>query len=69
MIETALAERDLITIPEAARRLGTHKDTAYRLAREGRFPGDAAVLLGTRRWRVSLPKLNRFLHGEQQVAS
>ena len=29
---------DLISIPEAARRVGLHRDTLYQLARSGRFP-------------------------------
>jgi excisionase family DNA binding protein len=65
---TDLPGRDLITVPEASRLLAMHKDTAYRMARNGTFPGGAAVLLGTRRWRVSVPKLERYLHGEQKAS-
>jgi len=56
---------DLISIPEAARRLGIHADTLYRLSRTGRFP--PAIQIG-RRWRVSVPRLERFLH-QQDAAS
>jgi predicted DNA-binding transcriptional regulator AlpA len=41
---------DLITIPEAARRLGRHRDSLYMLARTGQFPpavrADIAVFGG-----------------------
>jgi excisionase family DNA binding protein len=52
---------DLISIPKAAERLGLHADTLYRLARTGQFP--PAVHVGAK-WLVSLPRLERFLHGE-----
>jgi excisionase family DNA binding protein len=52
---------DLISIPEAARRVGLHADTLYRLCRTGRFP--PALQIGAR-WRVSVPRLERYLHGE-----
>jgi excisionase family DNA binding protein len=55
------AADDLISIAEAARRLGFHRDTLYRLARTGQFP--PAVRLGSR-WLVSVPRLDRFLHGD-----
>jgi excisionase family DNA binding protein len=51
---------DLISIAEAARRIGMHRDSLYRLARTGHFP--PAVQIGAR-WRVSVPRLERFLHG------
>ena len=51
---------DLISIREAAKRLGLHPDTLYRLARTGRFP--PAVQIGAR-WVVSVPRLERLLHG------
>lgn len=50
---------DLISIPEAARRVGVHSDTLYRLCRTGRFP--PAIQVGSR-WRVSVPRLERYLH-------
>ncbi len=52
---------DLVTIPVAARQLGLHPETLYRLARNGEFP--PAVLVGAS-WRVSVPKLVRYLHGD-----
>jgi len=52
---------DLISIRQAAERLGLHPDTLYRLARTGHFP--PAVQIGAR-WVVSVPRLERFLHGE-----
>jgi excisionase family DNA binding protein len=58
---------DLLTLPGAAKRLGIHRVTALRMAESGRFPGDAAVKVG-RKWLVSVPKLDRYLHGER-VAS
>lgn len=53
-------EPDLITIPVAARRIKTHPDTLYRLARSGQFP--PALQIGSR-WWVSVPRLQRYLHG------
>jgi excisionase family DNA binding protein len=52
---------DLISVPEAARRVGLHADTLYRLCRTGHFP--PALQIGSR-WRVSVPRLERYLHGE-----
>jgi excisionase family DNA binding protein len=52
---------DLISVPDAARRLGLHPDTLYRLCRTGQFP--PAIQIGAR-WRVSVPKLERYLHGD-----
>ena len=60
MDENPLA--DLISIGEAARRVGLHRDTLYRLARTGEFP--PAIQIGSR-WRVSVPRLERFLHGAE----
>ena len=54
-------EKDLITVPEAARRLELHPDTLYRLCRMGRFP--PAVQIGAS-WKVSVPRLQRYLHAE-----
>ena len=56
-----MVNADLISIPEAARRLGMHPDTLYRLARTGQFP--PAVQIGSR-WKCSVPRLQRHLHGE-----
>ncbi len=55
------AQRDLLTVPETASRIGVHPDTLYRLCRTGRFP--PAVHVGSK-WLVSVPKLERFLHGD-----
>ena len=52
---------DLISVPQAARRIGLHVDTLYRLCRTGQFP--PAIQIGAR-WRVSVPRLERYLHGE-----
>jgi excisionase family DNA binding protein len=57
-----LAAVDLISVPDASRRIGVHPDTLYRLCRTGQFP--PAVQIGSR-WRVSVPKLERFLHGDE----
>jgi len=51
---------DLISIPETARRIGLHADTLYRLCRTGQF--SPAIHIGGR-WRVSVPRLERYLHG------
>ena len=56
-----LTVADLISVPEAARRIGLHVDTLYRLCRTGQFP--PAIQIGAR-WRVSVPRLERYLHGE-----
>ncbi len=64
---TALAEPDLLTIHETARRLHVHPDTLYRWARDGDFP--PAIKIGRgRRWMVSVPRLERYLHGETAAA-
>jgi hypothetical protein len=55
---------DLISIPETARRIGLHADTLYRLCRTGHFP--PAIQIGGR-WRVSIPRLERFLHGDDPM--
>ena len=52
---------DLISVPETARRIGLHADTLYRLCRTGKF--SPAIQIGGR-WRVSVPRLERYLHGE-----
>jgi excisionase family DNA binding protein len=56
-----LAVADLITIPEAARCLGIHAETLYRHCRNGQF--SPAIQIGNR-WRVSVPRLERYLHGD-----
>jgi excisionase family DNA binding protein len=56
-----LAGADLISVPEAARLIGLHVDTLYRLCRTGQFP--PAIQIGSR-WRVSVPRLEQYLHGD-----
>ena len=60
-IRTEHPAPDLISIPETARRIGLHADTLYRLCRTGKF--SPAIQIGGR-WRVSVPRLERYLHGE-----
>lgn len=55
------SDPDLLTVPQAAAKLGLHPDSAYRLARAGKLPG--AIQVGSR-WYVSVPRLERHLHGE-----
>jgi excisionase family DNA binding protein len=62
----AVVKPDLISIPEAARRVGVHSDTLYRLCRTGQFP--PAIQIGSR-WRVSVPRLERFLHVDEREGS
>ena len=52
---------DLISVPDTARRIGLHADTLYRLCRTGQF--SPAIHIGGR-WRVSVPRLERYLHGD-----
>jgi excisionase family DNA binding protein len=56
---------DLISVPETARRIGLHADTLYRLCRTGRF--SPAIHIGGR-WRVSVPRLERYLHDEDSMS-
>lgn len=58
-----VAASDLMTVPEAARHIGIHADTLYRLCRNGQFP--PAVAIG-RSWRISVPRLRRYLHDEER---
>ncbi len=57
---------DLLTIPQAAKRVGIHSDSLYRLCRAGQFP--PAVKVGSS-WRVSVPRLERYLHGDEGEAA
>jgi len=57
----SLVTPDLISIPDTARRIGLHADTLYRLCRKGQFP--PAIQIGSR-WRVSVPRLERYLHSD-----
>jgi len=56
---------DLLSFPETARRIGVHADTLYRLCRTGQFP--PAIQIG-RGWRVSVPRLDRYLHGNETAS-
>jgi len=60
VVADRMAAADLISMADAADLVGVHKDTLYRLARSGQFP--PALQIG-RQWRVSVPRLERFLHG------
>jgi excisionase family DNA binding protein len=60
-VSHAVLADDLISIPEAARLVGLHADTLYRLCRTGQFP--PAIQIGAR-WRVSVPRLERYLHAD-----
>ena len=57
---------DLISIPNAATRIGLSAETVYRLARAGQF--EPAIRVGAR-WLVSVPRLERLLHGDAKVES
>ena len=59
-IRAAEPAADLISIPETARRIGLPAATLYRLCRTGQF--SPAIQIGGR-WRVSVPRLERYLHG------
>jgi excisionase family DNA binding protein len=52
---------DLITVRDAAELLGMHPASLYRLIRRGGFA--PAVKIG-RSVRVSVPRLERLLHGD-----
>jgi excisionase family DNA binding protein len=56
-----LRHSDLLTVPETARRLRRSSDSLYRLVRAGKF--DPAIKVGGR-WLISVPKLDRMLHGD-----
>ena len=56
-----MASADLISVADAAELVGVHPDTLYRLCRSGQF--EPAISIG-RQWRVSVPRLERFLHCE-----
>lgn len=58
---------DLITVPQAAKRVGVHPESLYRLIRAKQFP--PAISIG-HNIRVSVPRLEMYLHGENtSVAS
>jgi excisionase family DNA binding protein len=53
---------DLITVPQAAARLGLAPNTVYAMAKSPERP-EWLLQLG-RSYRVSVPRLERWLHGE-----
>lgn len=54
---------DVMTLPQAAKRLGLGAKAAYEQAARGQFPG--AFRVGRNRWRVSVPKFEREVHGTE----
>lgn len=54
-----MTDSDVLSVAEAAKRLGIHTHDAYRLAAKGQLPG--AFKVGIRRWRVSRAAFERFL--------
>jgi predicted DNA-binding transcriptional regulator AlpA len=52
---------DLVTVPEAAKRVGVCTESLYRLIRADSFP--PAIHIG-KSVRVSVPRLEHFLHGD-----
>jgi excisionase family DNA binding protein len=56
------AEANVLSVPEAAERLGISKDLAYELARRWELPG--AFRLG-RRWLVSAVRLCLAVYGSE----
>lgn len=60
-------DSQVLTLAEAAERLRIPRRSAAHLARCGRFPGDAARKVG-RRWIVSAPRLEQFLHADKEAS-
>lgn len=56
-----LRDPDLVSLDEAATILGLSRTTVYVLAKRGELPG--ALKLGGR-WKVSLVRYRREIHGE-----
>jgi excisionase family DNA binding protein len=56
------ADPNVLSVPQAAERLGISKDLAYERARRGELLG--AFRLG-RRWRVSAVRLGLAVHGSE----
>jgi excisionase family DNA binding protein len=52
----------MLSVPQAAERLGISKDLAYELVRRGELPG--AFRLG-RRWLVIAVRLGLTVHGSE----
>jgi len=57
---------DLASVATVAQELGIHSETLKRLCRAGQFP--PAVRVG-KKWLVSRPRLERYLHGEAPDAA
>lgn len=57
-----LDDRFLITVPEAAAKLGIGSTKAWKMARRGELPG--LVRIGTRSVRVDLQALRRWIDEE-----
>jgi general secretion pathway protein E len=58
-----LAEHDLLTMPEAIKRLKTTRATFYRWLKAGKIQG---VKVG-RQWRFAREQIERFLRGEESA--
>lgn len=57
--EQSETERELISVPEACRFLGVHRNTLYKLIREGEVPAFRLVKGG--RWRFKRSDLVQWL--------
>lgn len=64
---TELPQPELIPLPDAARRLGIHPGTGYRLAREGKFP--IPVLTVGSVYRVRRSELDAFITGDAAASA
>lgn len=53
---------DLLTIPQAAARLGISVNTCRRMVQKGELP--EAIKVSPRKWAISAPRLERRLHGD-----
>jgi len=60
-----LRDDDLISLEDGAHVMGIGVSTAYLLARQGKLPG--AVKIGNR-WRFSLVKYRRQVHGIEEAS-
>lgn len=57
--EEGISERELISVPEACQFLGVHRNTLYKLIREGELPAFRLVRGG--RWRFKRSDLVQWL--------
>jgi hypothetical protein len=63
---TQLRDPNVITLAEAAVKLGVSESEAYRMARAGDFPGLISRVRQSgspRRFLVSVPRFNQEVHG------